>query len=78
MLDVSWISIKNGVEGVVSVTSIYKYYKKHGYNTDVLGASFRNTNKIEDLAENSFEKNLSVEAAQAPDIPKIHVTERDE
>merc|ERR1711971_838429 len=36
--------------GVVSVTSIYNYYKKHGYNTIVMGASFRNTDEILELA----------------------------
>ncbi|WP_417760136.1 transaldolase [Shewanella sp.] len=36
--------------GVVSVTSIYNYYKKHGYNTVVMGASFRNTGEIIELA----------------------------
>lgn len=28
--------------GVVSVSKIYNYYKQHGYNTIVMGASFRN------------------------------------
>eukprot|EP00730_Choanoeca_flexa_P018206 TRINITY_DN8844_c0_g1_i1.p1 TRINITY_DN8844_c0_g1~~TRINITY_DN8844_c0_g1_i1.p1 ORF type:complete len:348 (+),score=108.85 TRINITY_DN8844_c0_g1_i1:74-1045(+) len=32
--------------GVESVTSIYNYYKKHGYKTVVMGASFRNTGEI--------------------------------
>ena len=36
--------------GVVSVTSIYNYYKKFGYQTQVMGASFRNTNQILRLA----------------------------
>lgn len=36
--------------GVVSVTEIYNYYKKHGYNTIVMGASFRNTDEILELA----------------------------
>lgn len=27
--------------GVVSVTQIYNYYKQHGHNTVVMGASFR-------------------------------------
>lgn len=31
--------------GVVSVTQIYKYYKKFGYKTVVMGASFRNIGK---------------------------------
>lgn len=36
--------------GVLSVTKIYRYYKKHGYKTVVMGASFRNTGEIEELA----------------------------
>ncbi|RUT06165.1 transaldolase [Dulcicalothrix desertica PCC 7102] len=36
--------------GVVSVTSIYNYYKKFGYKTEVMGASFRNLGEITELA----------------------------
>lgn len=36
--------------GVVSVTGIYEYYKQHGYKTIIMGASFRNTGEIEQLA----------------------------
>jgi len=36
--------------GVVSVTSIYEYYKHHGYKTEVMGASFRNMGEITELA----------------------------
>src|SRR3984885_13382930 len=36
--------------GVASVTRIYNYYKKYGYKTQVMGASFRNVNQIERLA----------------------------
>jgi transaldolase len=36
--------------GVVSVTKIYNYYKKYGYKTQVMGASFRNVNQIVRLA----------------------------
>ncbi len=36
--------------GVVSVTRIFNYYKQHGYATIVMGASFRNTGEIEQLA----------------------------
>ncbi|MDP8184474.1 transaldolase [Phocoenobacter skyensis] len=36
--------------GVISVTSIYNYYKEHGYNTIVMGASFRNIGEITELA----------------------------
>jgi transaldolase len=36
--------------GVASVTRIYNYYKKFGYKTQVMGASFRNVNQIVRLA----------------------------
>jgi len=36
--------------GVLSVTEIYNYYKKFGYNTQVMGASFRNSAQITELA----------------------------
>jgi len=36
--------------GVLSVTRIYNYYKKYGYATEVMGASFRNTGEITELA----------------------------
>lgn len=36
--------------GVLSVTSVYNYYKKFGYNTEVMGASFRNIGEITELA----------------------------
>jgi transaldolase len=36
--------------GVQSVTRIYNYYKQSGYNTVVMGASFRNTDEITELA----------------------------
>jgi transaldolase len=36
--------------GVVSVTRIYHHYKKHGYRTEIMGASFRNTGEILELA----------------------------
>lgn len=36
--------------GVQSVTTIYNYYKKFGYKTEVMGASFRNTGEITELA----------------------------
>ena len=36
--------------GVASVTRIYNYYKKHGYKTQVMGASFRKTEQIVALA----------------------------
>ena len=36
--------------GVQSVTKIYDYFKKFGYKTQVMGASFRNTGEIIELA----------------------------
>ncbi|MGL6316437.1 transaldolase [Vibrio sp. WXL103] len=52
-----WYKAKEGREfapqedpGVLSVTSIYNYYKQHGYNTVVMGASFRNIGEILELA----------------------------
>lgn len=36
--------------GVLSVTEIYTYYKKFGYKTEVMGASFRNIGEIVELA----------------------------
>lgn len=36
--------------GVLSVTEIFHYYKKFGYTTEVMGASFRNKGEIVELA----------------------------
>src|SRR5213078_328856 len=36
--------------GVQSVREIYTYYRKFGYKTEVMGASFRNTSQILELA----------------------------
>ena len=36
--------------GVLSVTRIYEYYKRFGYPTQVMGASFRNVGEILELA----------------------------
>jgi transaldolase len=36
--------------GVLSVGKIYNYYKKFGYKTEVMGASFRNVGQITELA----------------------------
>ncbi len=36
--------------GVISVTSIYNYFKRFDYSTEVMGASFRNTGEIIELA----------------------------
>lgn len=52
-----WFKAKTGKEfspaedpGVVSVKEIYSYYKKFGYHTEVMGASFRNKGEILELA----------------------------
>lgn len=47
-----WTELSSPSEdpGVQSVTSIYNYYKKHGYKTVVMGASFRNVGEITELA----------------------------
>jgi transaldolase len=53
-----WYRKSRGVEdiapgedpGVASVTRIYQYYKKFGYRTQVMGASFRKATQITDLA----------------------------
>lgn len=53
-----WYKKKTGKEayaptedpGVVSVTAIYRYFKKHGHKTEVMGASFRNAAEITELA----------------------------
>jgi transaldolase len=52
-----WYKAKTGKDykanedpGVVSVQEIYSYYKKFGYPTEVMGASFRNKNEILELA----------------------------
>ena len=36
--------------GVISVTKIYNYFKEKGFKTEVMGASFRNTEEIKELA----------------------------
>ena len=48
-----WDPVKSGGEsdpGVQSVRKIYAYYKKFGYPTEVMGASFRNLSQILELA----------------------------
>ena len=53
-----WYKKSRGVDGipaaedpgVLSVKNIYNYYKKFGYETQVMGASFRNIGEITELA----------------------------
>lgn len=40
---------RNDDPGVLSVTKIFNYYKKYGYKTQVMAASFRNTDEIKGL-----------------------------
>jgi transaldolase len=60
--------------GVVSVTTIYNYYKKHGHQTEVMGASFRNIGEITELAGCdllTIAPNLLAELAAATgDLPR--------
>lgn len=52
-----WYRAKQGVEsipvaedpGVESVTRIFNYYKRHGYTTEVMGASFRTAEQVKAL-----------------------------
>jgi transaldolase len=62
--------------GVASVKSIYHYYKKFGHTTEVMGASFRNTGEIIELAGCdllTISPNLLAELASTttPVIPKL-------
>lgn len=43
------VAIENDM-GVNSVKNIYEFYKKHGYRTEVMGASFRNIHQLIALA----------------------------
>ena len=61
--------------GVQSVRKIYHYFKRHGYRTIVMGASFRNREEIKALAGCDFLtispkllKELNSEEAQLPQI----------
>lgn len=60
--------------GVLSVRSIYAYYKAHGIATVVMGASFRNTGEIEALAGcdrlTISPQLLDALAADAGDLPR--------
>lgn len=70
-----WYKAKSGEEytgandpGVQSVTKIYNYYKKFGYKTEVMGASFRNKGQITELAGSdllTISPNLLAELAEA-------------
>jgi len=56
--------------GILSVTAIYNYYKKFGYKTEIMGASFRNKEEILELAGCDFltiSPNLLEELASSND-----------
>ena len=57
--------------GVVSVSGIYYYYKKHGYKTVVMGASFRNVNEILQLAGVDY---LTISPALLEELGKLPST----
>src|SRR5262245_27337832 len=78
--------------GVASVTRIYNYYKRHGYKTQVMGASFRKTGQIIALAgcdlltiaPDLLSQLSSVEGEverrlspeKVPEVKKIHLDEK--
>jgi transaldolase len=71
--------------GVQSVKRIYNYYRKFGYKTEVMGASFRNTSQIlelagcdlltiaPDLLQKLADSNEPVERKLTPDNVKISI-----
>ncbi len=79
--------------GVISVTEIYNYYKKFGYKTEVMGASFRNTGEIlelagcdlltispallQELAENDGAVNRKLDPSNTSDLDQISLDEKD-
>ncbi len=56
--------------GVQSVREIYHYYKKFGYRTEVMGASFRNTEEILELAGCDL---LTISPALLGELEKMEV-----
>ncbi len=88
-----WYKKAEGVEGypptddpgVKSVTKIFNYYKKFGYKTQIMGASFRNVEEIlalagcdlltispkllEELKESTDPVELKLDPAKAKDFP---------
>ncbi|TMP29554.1 transaldolase [Pseudoalteromonas rubra] len=58
--------------GVQSVRSIFEFYKRHGYNTVVMGASFRNTGEI--IALTGCDK-LTISPALLEELGELPATE---
>lgn len=79
--------------GVISVTEIYNYYKKFGYKTEVMGASFRNTGEIlelagcdlltispallQELAENDGAVDRKLDPSNTSDLDQVSLDEKD-
>jgi len=64
--------------GVLSVTKIYNYYKKFGYKTQVMGASFRNKNQIIALSGCdllTISPSLLEELTNTDGSPQLYLTE---
>ena len=80
-----WYKVKSGHDftaeedpGVQSVRQIYAYYKAHGYNTIVMGASFRNKGEILALAgcdRLTIAPNLLVELAASEEPVTRHLVD---
>lgn len=64
--------------GVISVTRIYNYYKKFGYKTQIMGASFRNINQIKALCGCdllTISPQLLQELTNTTGTPEVYLTE---
>lgn len=94
-----WFKKAEGVEGyppeqdpgVLSVTKIFNYYKKFGFGTEVMGASFRNKDQItelagcdlltispnllEELSASSAPVVRKLDASKVPEMERIEITE---
>ncbi|MEO7494234.1 MAG: transaldolase [Massilia sp.] len=87
-----WFKKSTGVDpvgaedpGVQSVKRIYNYYRKFGYKTEVMGASFRNTSQIVELAgcdlltiapdllQKLADSNEPIERKLSPDTTKVNI-----
>jgi transaldolase len=55
--------------GVLSVTRIYHYYKKFGFDTQIMGASFRNTGEVTELAGCDL---LTIAPSLLADLEALH------
>jgi len=78
--------------GVVSVKNIYNYYKKFGYKTVVMGASFRTKEQVielagcdlltvspqllEELSNANVEVTRKLDPANTKDVPKVPTDEK--